>query len=115
MDSILNTTKKLLGLDGDYTPFDTDIIVNINAAFNTLTQLGVGPKEGYMITGAENVWDEFTTNKQILGMLQQYLYLKTKVIFDPPSTSFVADALKSQAEQMEWRMREQAEFGGEEE
>lgn len=113
MDSILNTTKKLLGLDGDYAPFDTDIIVNINAAFNTLTQLGVGPKEGYMIEGADNTWDEFTTDVKILGMLKQYLYLKTKVIFDPPATSFVGDALKNQAEQMEWRMKEQAEFGGE--
>lgn len=108
-NSILFTIKKMLGLDEDYTPFDADIIVHINSALMTLTQLNVGPKNGFMITSYEETWDDFLTNEVMLGAAKNYVYLKVRMLFDPPSNSFVMDALKQQAEELGWRLNVMAE------
>lgn len=109
-DSILITVKKMLGLDSNYTAFDTDIVVFINAAMMTLQQIGVGPLNGFTVTGATETWEDFLSSDMMLEGVKTYIYLSVKMTFDPPATSFVMDAMKQQKEELEWRLREQAEF-----
>lgn len=108
-DSILVSIKKMLGLDDEYTPFDTDVLVHINAAFMTLCQMGIGPKEGFSVTDYDQTWSDFLTNKVMLGGVKTWVYLQVKMLFDPPTNSFVMDAYKTQAEQILWRLNVQAE------
>lgn len=108
-DSILATIKKMLGLDDEYTPFDMDIIVHINAAFMTLCQMGVGPKESFEVRNYEQTWDEFLINHVMLGAVKTWVYLQVKMAFDPPTNSFVMDAMKTQSDQILWRLNVQAE------
>ena len=108
-DSIVATIKKMLGLTDDYTPFDMDVIVHINAAFMVLCQMGVGPKEGFQVTDYDQTWGEFLTNQVMLGGVKTYVYLYVKMLFDPPTNSFLMDAYKSQAEQILGRLNVQAE------
>ena len=108
-DSIVVSIKKMLGLDDEYTPFDTDVIIHINTAFMTLCQMGIGPKEGFTVTDYDQTWDEFLTNKVMLGGVKTWVYLQVKMLFDPPTNSFVMDAYKTQAEQILWRLNVQAE------
>ena len=109
-DSILGTIKKLLGLDDNYTAFDTDIIVFINSAMMTLQQLGVGPERGLTVTGITEKWSDFIPTDMMLEGVKTYIYLCVRMTFDPPASSFVMDAMKQQKEELEWRLREQAEF-----
>lgn len=108
-DSILATIKKMLGLDDGYTPFDTEILVHINAAFMTLCQMGIGPKEGYNVTDYDQTWSNFLVNPVMLGAVKTWVYLQVKMMFDPPTNSFVMDAYKTQADQILWRLNVQAE------
>lgn len=103
MDSILNSIKKLLGPEEDYTHFDKDLIFHINSAFGILFQLGVGPKDKpFRISGAEETWDEFLQGDQI-ETVKDYIFAKVKIIFDPPSSSFVLESYKDLAKEFEWR------------
>lgn len=104
LDSILNSIKKLLGLDQTYTVFDTDLIIHINSVFMILTQLGVGPEQGYKITGALNVWSEFTNNDLLMESVKSYVYLKVRLMFDPPQNSTHMQAIQSQISELEWRL-----------
>lgn len=104
MDSILNTIKKMLGIDSEYTQFDTDIIILINSAFSNLAQIGIVPYEGYKITSSSNTWDEVIGNNINYENLKNYIYLKTRVIFNPPSTSFALQAIQDEAKELEWRI-----------
>lgn len=108
-ESILTSIKKMLGIDDEYTPFDVDILIHINSAFMTLCQMGIGPKEGFNVTGYEDTWSDFLTNKVMLGGVKTWVYLQVKMLFDPPTNSFVMDAYKTQAEQILWRLNVQAE------
>lgn len=102
-DSILNTVKKILGFEADYKAFDLDIITHINSTFFTLNQIGVGPKDGFMITGSEDTWDSFIGPDKIMAV-KSYMALKVRLLFDPPSSSFVLESLNRQATEMEWRL-----------
>jgi hypothetical protein len=105
MDSILNTIKIKLGLNPDYdTAFDNNIIPSINSAFVRLQTLGIGPQEGapFHITGSNETWDDFFGSDDQIDMVIDYVYLKTKLSFDIPSTSFVIEAYKHQIEEMEF-------------
>jgi hypothetical protein len=102
-NSILQSTKKTLGLAEDYTAFDQDIIMHINSVFSTLVMLGVGPETGFVIEDETDTWDEFTTDVR-LNSVKSYMYLKVRLLFDPPSTSFVLSALQEQIKELEWRM-----------
>ena len=108
-DSIFLTIKKMLGLGDDYTPFDTDILVFINSAFMTLQQLGVGPDGGFQISDAETSWNDYVNDSEMIGAVTNYIYLSVKTLFDPPSNSFVMDAMQKQIEQIGWRLNIQAE------
>lgn len=103
-ESILNSIKALLGPDSDYTVFDSDIIIFINGAFSTLTQLGIGPKEGFKITGADETWEEFIGDVLDLESVKTFVYLKVRILFDPPSSSFVLTAMQKECDELAWRL-----------
>ena len=104
MRSILITIKKLLGIDSEYTHFDQDIILHINSVFMILTQLGVGPSEGFMITDATDMWDDFLPEGQQLELVKSYMHLKVKLLFDPPLGSTVMAAMERMISEFEWRL-----------
>lgn len=104
MDSILISIKKLLGIDEDYTQFDTDIIIHINTVLMALTQIGVGPSEGFAITDEYSVWEDFIGNKPYLNSVKSYVYMRVKLLFDPPLSSAAIESLKSLANEFEWRL-----------
>lgn len=109
MNSILLEIKQSIGLGEQETIFDSDIIMYINSAFLNLFQLGVGPSIGFAISDKTKTWNEFTTDLNILGYIKTYIFIKTKLLFDPPQTSFVLEALERQIQQIEWRLNVQAE------
>jgi hypothetical protein len=102
--SILTSTKKILGIAVDYTAFDLDVITHINAAFSTLTQLGVGPAEGFMIESADEEWYDFIENDPQLNTVKSYMFLKVRQLFDPPTTSYLIGAVEKQIQEFEWRL-----------
>ena len=102
--SILTSTKKILGIAEDYTVWDLDIITHINSAFSTLTQLGVGPAAGFMIEDASTLWTDFIADDLQLNSVKTYIYLRVRLIFDPPTTSYAITAMQDQIEQLEWRL-----------
>lgn len=103
-DSILNSTKKILGIGSDYEVFDLDIITHINSAFATLTDLGIGPDEGYMIEDDSATWGDYLKGDNRLNPVRTYVYLKVRVLFDPPTTSFAIEAINKQIAELEWRL-----------
>lgn len=108
-ESILISIKKLLGISKDYKNFDADIIMNINTVFTTLNQLGVGPEEGFMIENETNTWDEFIDDDTKFNSIKTYIYLKVKLVFDPPLNSAILEANKQIINELEWRLNTEAE------
>ena len=102
--SILTSIKKLLGIDEEYTVFDADLIIHINSVFTVLKQLGVGPPEGFYIKDKTSTWGEFIPCEQQIELVKSYMYLKVKLMFDPPLSSSVATAYTSQINEYEWRL-----------
>jgi hypothetical protein len=102
--SILTSTKKILGIAADYTVFDLDIITHINTAFSTLTQLGVGPAEGFMIDSDEAEWADFIADDLQNNSVKSYVFLRVRQLFDPPSTSYLIAAFDRQIQELEWRL-----------
>lgn len=107
MTSILTSIKKLLNLTDTYTPFDSDIIMHINTVFMTLHQLGVGPSAGFKIKDETAVWTEYLSDSILLEAAKSYVYMKVKLMFDPPSSSFVLESYKTLCSELEWRLTEQ--------
>lgn len=103
-DSILTSTKKILGLEEDYTVFDLDIITHINSALSTLTQLGVGPENGFMIEDATPTWEAFLGTDPRLNPVKQYVFLRVRMVFDPPQSSYAVAAMNDQIKEHEWRL-----------
>lgn len=103
-DRILPSIKKLLGLNEMDASFDIDIILHINSAFGTLSQLGVGPAEGFAIEDATATWATFLKNDLRLNPVKTYVYIRARLLFDPPATSFAIDAYTKQCEELEWRL-----------
>lgn len=108
MDSILNSVKKKLGIQEDYPHFDEDIIMDINSVFMILNQLGVGPDEPFTIEDEDTYWDDFIDNTRIEAV-KSYMYMRVRLMFDPPTSGFLVDSLKKQIDELEWRMLVQAE------
>ena len=104
MDSILDSTKKILGLAPEYDVFDVDIITHINTAFFTLNQLGIGPAEGFSILDRTSTWAWFTEGRANLNSVKTYVYLRVRLLFDPPQTSFAISAMEKQIQELEWRL-----------
>lgn len=102
--SILTSIKKLLGVAEDYAEFDEDIMTHINSVFLNLTQLGVGPEEGFMIEDNTAEWEDFINNSVQLQAVKTYVYLKVKLLFDPPLSSSVTESINRMIAELEWRL-----------
>jgi hypothetical protein len=109
MESILTSIKKLLGIEEEYKHFDTDIILHINTTFTTLTQLGVGPKDGFLIADEMETWDRFLEGATNLEAVKTYVYLQVKLLFDPPASSSVIEAINRKIGELEWRLNVQTD------
>ncbi len=116
-NSILLTVKKMLGLDTSYNVFDMDVMIGINSAFSTLYQLGAPINRDFMVTGDKQKWSDLMEERywHRLSFIPQYVYLKVRVIFDPPTSSFVLDAYNKQISELEWRINDEIENIWEEE
>lgn len=110
MNSILLSIKKLLGLDKDYDAFDTDVIIGINSILNVLYQLGVS-KKPYSIVGEEETWSDYLGDRDDLEMIKSFVYLRVRLLFDPPTTGVLHEAMERQASELEWRLNIEAEGG----
>lgn len=104
MESILTSIKKMLGISEEQTAFDTDITIHINNALSILTQLGVGPEDGFFISDSSAVWTDFIGSVKNLEMVKVYVYLKVRSVFDPPQSSAAMDAIKTSISELEWRI-----------
>lgn len=109
MISILTSIKKMLGIAEDYKHFDMDLIIHINTVFLVLTQLGIGPEEGFAIQDESALWRDFIADDQKLEAVKTYVYLKVKLIFDPPLGGATRDALVSAINEFEFRLKTAAE------
>lgn len=109
-EKILSSIKKLLGLNDGITVFDTDIVIHINTVFANLAQMGVGPQNtegkniGFKISTGDEVWGDFTANDILIENVKTYVYIKVKMVFDPPTSSALIDAYNAQAKELEWRL-----------
>ena len=105
MESILTSIKKMLGIIEDYTHFDEDLIIHINSVILILTQIGVGPSEGFRIEDKNAVWNDFLLSKTAqLEFVKTFMYLKVKLLFDPPLSSTVIESIKQSLSELEWRI-----------
>jgi hypothetical protein len=103
--SILKSTKKILGVGDDDESFDLDIITHINSAFSVLTDLGVGPEAGFVIEDADVEWDSYLTDDPVqLSRVKTCVYMRTRLLFDPPTVSYLLEAAKEILRENEWRL-----------
>lgn len=109
MESILDSIKVLLGSNKEDTHFDPEIAIHINSAIMTLTQLGVGPVEGFSIQDKIKTWSDFLGDRTDLEAIKSYIYLKVRLVFDTPTSSFVIAAYEKQIAEFEWRLNVQQE------
>lgn len=103
MDSILTSIKLLLGITEDYEHYDADIIMHINSIFLVLKQIGIGPEEGFSIRDKTTTWDEYVSIDK-LEAVKTFMYLKVRLIFDPPSSSVVTESINRTLSELEWRL-----------
>lgn len=110
MESILTSIKKMLGIEAEYTHFDPDIIMHINTVFFELNRIGVGPEEGFMIEDDTTTWLDYIPDQAKFEAVKTYVYIKVKLVFDPPSSSAAIASLERMADKLEWRLCEMAEY-----
>lgn len=110
LESILTSIKKLLGIQEDYTHFDADIIMHINTVFMTLSQLGIGPPKGFSIGDDKAIWADYISGEnKNFESIKTYIYLKVKLVFDPPLSSSVIESINRTISELEWRLNVEAE------
>lgn len=110
--SVLQSVKHNLGIDKDCEAFDADIMLHVNAALSTLYQIGVDSARNKIVDGANVTWlDIFEDDEGLLPMIEQYVYLKVRVVFDPPSNSFVLESINKMIDELQWRIQIEAEGG----
>lgn len=102
--SILNSVKKMCGVDPSLTVFDLDILTHINSVFSDLEQLGVGPIGGFMIEDDAPTWDAFLADDPRISSVKSYVYFRVRLMFDPPQTGYLVESMNKQVEKMEWRL-----------
>lgn len=112
--SILTSIKKMLGMTEDYEPYDPVIIMHINSVLMILNQLGVGPSKGFTISDKTSTWSDFIREDKKLESVKSYVYLKVKLLFDPPLQSTVMEAMNRMVNELEWRLNAEAESSGKE-
>ena len=108
MSSILIDIRTMLGPSGTYEHFDTDLIANINAAFAILTyDLGVGPESGFRISGVDDDWTDFIeADDSIVELVKTFIYMRTRLIFDPPQHGALLESYKRLLDETTWRLNE---------
>lgn len=109
MESILTSIKKMLGIEEGYEHFDTDIMIHINSTLMVLRQLGVGPADGFRITGSSETWDDYLGDNTHMDGVKTYVYWKVRLMFDPPTSSAHMEAMKNGIAEFEWRLNAEAE------
>lgn len=116
MESILTSIKKMLGIEESYTHFDADLVMHINSVFSILTQMGVGPSDGFSIEDEDKEWNDFLRGDPAkLSLVKSYIFLKVRLLFDPPQNSFAVESINRQISEFEWRLNVEADSGREEE
>ena len=105
MESILTSIKKMLGISEEYTHFDADLIMHINSVLTILTQIGVGPSEGFSIEDEVATWTDFISANSRLEFVKSYTYMKVKLLFDPPLSSAVIESTNRMTAELEWRIQ----------
>lgn len=103
-ESILTSIKKLFGIAEECTDFDQDLIIHINSVLMILTQLGIGPPEGFTITDQTSVWEDFVPNIHQVSAVKTFVHLKVRLIFDPPMSTAVLESMKEILKETEWRL-----------
>ena len=103
-ESILGSIKKLIGIEETETYFDSDIITGINSSFSTLNQIGIGPNDGFSISDNTKIWNDYSTDVRTLELVKSYVHLKTKLLFDPPSSSSIVEIINKEISEFEWRL-----------
>lgn len=103
-DSILKSTKRILGIEESYTAFDLDILTHINSTFTIISQLGVGPEGGFVAYDDEAKWSDFGAPDDQLSIIKTYVFLRVRMLFDPPTTSFLIEAVNKQITEYETRL-----------
>lgn len=103
MDSILDSIKKLLGIQPEYRAFDEDLIIHINTVFAVLNQIGIGPQEGFFIVDETTNWDEYMSDIN-QASVRTYVYLKVRLLFDPPGSGILVDSINRMISELEWRL-----------
>lgn len=111
MTSILTDVKHILGIAEENEAFDPDLVILINTQFSILHQLGVGPELGYMIVDKDNQWSEFTSTSPLLNAVQSYIYLRVRLVFDPPQTGFATAAFERQIDELTYRLNVVGDYG----
>lgn len=101
--SVLNSIKKILGISENYTAFDIDVIMHINSVFSVLSQMGIGPSDGFFIDDSLTEWPDFILDSDY-NLIKSYMYLKVRMLFDPPQNSFMISAIEKQIQEYEWRL-----------
>lgn len=111
-DSILTSIKKLMGLTEEYDAFDQDILILINSVLFELEQIGVKAKDGFTLSDKTAVWSDYSDDDRLLNVLKPYIYMKTKLTFDPPTSSGALDSMNRIIDRFEWRINLYADTGG---
>lgn len=109
MNSILTSIKKMLGIEESYTHFDSDLIMHINSVFVILKQLGIGPENGFAIEDSSATWNDYLGSSKNLEFVKTYIYLKVRLLFDPPTSSAMIEAVNKNISELEWRINIEAE------
>lgn len=110
--SIITTIKKMLGIAEDYTPFDTELLFFINSAIMDLSQLGVCSSDFQITEDGNETWDDLLFDSSQNGLLngaQKFIYIKTRLVFDPPNSGYVTTALQKELDETTWRLRVQVD------
>lgn len=111
-DSILTSIKKLMGLTEEYDAFDQDILILINSVLFELEQIGVKAKDGFSLTDKTIVWSDYSDDDRLLNALKPYIYMKTKLTFDPPTSSGALESMNRIIDRFEWRINLYSDTGG---
>lgn len=109
MESILDSIKKMHGISPDDTSFDTDMVIHINSAFMKVTKLGAGPRVGFVIKDKTKLWSDFSDDEILVSAVQSFVYIKVRLVFDPPASPTIVDALQASAEEDAWQIRDWVE------
>lgn len=110
MDSILNSIKKVLGIYEEDTSFDVDIMMHINTVIMILRQMGIGPANGYSISSSYDNWDDYLKDSSLIESVKTYIALKVRLIFDPPASSAIIEAMNRTISELEWRLNAQVDY-----